>query len=87
VADTIPRYAWRARAYPWARQVIAAAEAGHGTPDAREIAPHVVSRRRRAARLRADGMTLREIAGRLGVSHTAVRSDLEWHAEHPEAAR
>jgi hypothetical protein len=30
--DTVPRYRWQARAYPWARRALAAAEAVHGAP-------------------------------------------------------
>jgi site-specific DNA-methyltransferase (adenine-specific) len=44
-----------------------------------------VTRRRRAAELRAEGLSLRETAARLKVSYQTVANDLaEWDAKHPQ---
>jgi Homeodomain-like domain len=40
----------------------------------------------KAARLRAEGKSLREIAAETGVSHQTVRNDLTWWDECQEAA-
>ena len=50
------------------------------------MAKRITTRRRKAAELRAEGFSLREIAARLKVSHETVRVDLaEWDKTHPAA--
>lgn len=51
------------------------------------MAKRVASRRRKAAELRAEGLSLRQTAERLGVHFTTVRADLaEWDRTHPNQA-
>ena len=48
------------------------------------MAKRVASRRRKAAEFRAEGLSLRETAARLGVSFKTVHRDLaEWDQTHP----
>ena len=49
------------------------------------MAKRVASRRRKAAELRAEGLSLRQTAERLGVSFKTVHRDLEeWDRAHPK---
>lgn len=63
----VPRYAWRARSYPWAQRVLAAAEAEHGQPEPTCLCGAVVTYRDgRIVRCGACGRTPRDLADLAG---------------------